>query len=75
VQDSKAIPDHFVLMLSSNGAARRFCRVMWRKPTQVGVKFERSLADAADASRAPKSGADVPPPDAAPVEAEAVKAD
>jgi hypothetical protein len=48
---------------------------MWRKPTQVGVKFERSLADTADASRAPKSGADVPPPDAAPVEAEAVKAD
>jgi hypothetical protein len=48
---------------------------MWRKPTQVGVKFERSLADAADASRAPKSGADVPPPDAAPAEAEAVKAD
>ena len=75
VQDSKAIPDHFVLMLSSNGAARRFCRVMWRKPTQVGVKFERSLADAADASRAPKSGAGVPPPNAAPVAAEAVKAD
>ena len=47
VQDSKAIPDHFVLMLSSNGAARRFCRVKWRKPTQVGVKFESSLAEAA----------------------------
>jgi hypothetical protein len=75
VQDSKAIPDHFVLMLSSNGAARRFCRVVWRKPTQVGVKFERSLADAADASQSPKSGAGVPPPDAAPAEAEAVKAD
>ena len=40
VQDSKTIPDHFVLMLSSNGAARRFCRVVWRKPTQMGVKFE-----------------------------------
>jgi len=58
VQDSKIIPDHFVLMLSSNGAARRFCRVMWRKPTQVGVKFERSLADAANATLAPKSDAD-----------------
>ena len=53
VQDSKAIPDHFVLMLSSNGAARRFCRVMWRKPTQVGVKFERSLAEAAEAPKTP----------------------
>jgi hypothetical protein len=67
VQDSKTIPDHFVLMLSSNGAARRFCRVVWRKPTQVGVKFERSLADAANATLAPKADADadVPAPDAA----------
>jgi hypothetical protein len=60
VQDSTTIPDHFVLMLSSNGAARRFCRVMWRKPTQVGVKFERSLADAANATLAPKADADAP---------------
>jgi hypothetical protein len=66
VQDSTTIPDHFVLMLSSNGAARRFCRVMWRKPTQVGVKFERSLADAANATLAPKADASAaPPPDAA----------
>ncbi len=53
VQDSEAIPGHFVLMLSSNGAARRFCRVVWRKPTQIGVKFERSLAEAAEASKTP----------------------
>jgi len=65
VQDSKVIPDHFVLMLSSNGAARRFCRVVWRKPTQMGVKFERSLADAANATLAPKSDDEVPAPDAA----------
>jgi hypothetical protein len=67
VQDSATIPDHFVLLLSSNGAARRFCRVVWRKPTQMGVKFERSLADAANATLAPKADADadVPAPDAA----------
>ena len=46
VQDSKILPDCFILMLTSNGAARRFCRVMWRKPTQVGVQFVQSLADA-----------------------------
>ena len=58
VQDSTTIPDHFVLLLSSNGAARRFCRVVWRKPTQMGVKFERSLADAANACRrASRAGA------------------
>jgi len=58
VQDSKVIPDHFVLMLSSNGAARRYCRVMWRKPTQIGVQFTRTLADAASATLAPKPDAD-----------------
>ena len=62
-QDSTTIPDHFVLMLSSNGAARRFCRVVWRKPRQVGVKFARSLADAANA--APADAANAAPADAA----------
>ena len=68
VQDSKILPDYFVLMLTSNGAARRYCRVMWRKPTQVGVKFERSLAEAVEATLAPASDADAkaaPSPDAA----------
>ena len=58
VQDTKVIPDHFVLMLSSSGAARRFCRVGWSKPTQLGVIFERSLADAAKATLAPQADAD-----------------
>jgi hypothetical protein len=47
VNDSAKVPDSFVLMLSSNGAARRFCRMVWRKPHQVGVKFEKSFAEAA----------------------------
>jgi hypothetical protein len=69
VQDSKIIPDSFVLMLTSNGAARRYCRVVWRKPTQVGVKFERNMAEA---TLAPKSDADAkatPAPDATPADA------
>ncbi len=49
--DSKAVPDRFLLLLSSNGAARRFCRVVWRKPHQIGVKFERSFAEAANPTR------------------------
>jgi hypothetical protein len=76
VQDSKVIPDYFVLMLSSNGAARRFCRVMWRKPTQMGVVFARSLADAASATLAPKADADAQAaPEGAPAQAEPTKAD
>ena len=54
VNDSTAVPDIFVLMLSSNGAARRIYRVVWRKLTHMGVKFERSLAAAANATLAPK---------------------
>src|ERR1700722_19392219 len=72
VQDSATLPDHFVLMLTSNGSARRFCRVMWRKPNQVGVQFTRSLAEAATPSLAPKSDADpqaAPAQDGAPAEA------
>jgi len=39
---------------------------VWRKPTQMGVKFERSLADAASATLTPKTDAQAAPaPDAA----------
>jgi hypothetical protein len=43
-------------MLSCNGASRRIYRVVWRKPTQMGVKFERRAA-AANATLAPKADA------------------
>jgi hypothetical protein len=58
VQDSSELPDHFVLMLTSNGSARRFCRVMWRKSSQVGVQFTRTMAEAAAPKLAPKADAD-----------------
>src|SRR5579864_5524851 len=51
VRDPSAIPDHFVLMLTSNGSARRFCRVMWREPNQIGVQFMRTLAEAAEPAK------------------------
>jgi PilZ domain len=43
VHDIDAIPDSFVLLLAENGAARRECRVIWRKPREVGVKFDTWL--------------------------------
>jgi hypothetical protein len=46
VEDSKVLPDRFMLLLSGTGSARRRCRVVWRAPHQVGVAFERSLSDA-----------------------------
>jgi hypothetical protein len=33
------LPDHFVLMLSASGSARRLCRMVWRSPNQIGVQF------------------------------------
>jgi len=44
VQSSDVVPDNFTLLLSSSGSQRRQCRVVWRKPTEVGVKFERRAA-------------------------------
>jgi hypothetical protein len=46
VDDSSAVPDHFLLWLSGNGAARRKCRVVWRTPRQIGVAFEKRPLDA-----------------------------
>ena len=65
VEDSKPIPDEFMLLLSSNGSARRKCRVVWRKPRQLGVKFDRRLAAAERATLVPKLDADAPKTEAA----------
>lgn len=37
VESPIGVPDQFDLVQS--GAAPRFCRVVWRKPTQIGVEF------------------------------------
>ena len=57
VHDAETIPDNFMLLLAGNGAARRKCRVIWRKPQQVGVKFENWLDERVQAARGPKSNA------------------
>jgi PilZ domain-containing protein len=58
LQDSSILPEHFLLLLSANGAARRYCNIVWREPNQVGVKFEAALPESSDATLAPKSDAD-----------------
>ncbi|MBI2715275.1 MAG: PilZ domain-containing protein [Rhizobiales bacterium] len=58
VEDSKTVPDTFMLLLAGNGAAQRTCRVVWRKPQQVGVKFERRLAQHDQATLVPVIDAD-----------------
>jgi len=37
------VPDEFILALSSDGAARRRCRVAWRTENQIGVEFLKDL--------------------------------
>jgi hypothetical protein len=39
VSDPNGVPEQFILALSSDGAARRHCRVVWRTETQIGVVF------------------------------------
>lgn len=43
VADSEALPDSFVLLLAENGATRRRCRVIWRRPREIGIKFDSWL--------------------------------
>lgn len=40
MENAETAPEQFVLFLSHNGAARRICKVVWRKPHQMGVSFE-----------------------------------
>jgi hypothetical protein len=56
MENAQTAPEQFVLFLSHNGAARRICKVVWRKPHQVGVSFELHRAGttrAAPAFQAP----------------------
>lgn len=34
-----ALPEKFVLILSTCGRVRRYCAVMWRSNAELGVKF------------------------------------
>ena len=54
IDESETIPDQFTLLLTSNGAARRKCHVVWRKPRQIGVAFEGRISDGDKATLVPK---------------------
>lgn len=70
VENAAQVPEHFVLLLSANGAARRVCRVVWRKAHQIGVSFELQAA-ARQIKLVPASAAQNEMPAAAPAEAAA----
>jgi hypothetical protein len=53
LQSAAAVPDVFILMLSANGSARRACRVVWRNPQQIGVKFDKNADPAMPARPVP----------------------
>jgi len=59
IDETKTIPDQFVLLLASNGSARRKCRVMWRKPQQFGVTFDRGLTVSERTTLVPNLDADM----------------
>ena len=43
VANPATLPNEFILALSSDGAARRRCRVIWRTENSVGVEFLKDL--------------------------------
>jgi hypothetical protein len=57
VADSDALPDSFMLLLAENGATRRRCRVIWRKPREIGIKFDSWLDERIRAGVRPKADA------------------
>jgi hypothetical protein len=54
IDETKEIPDQFTLLLSNNGSAQRKCRVIWRKPRQIGVTFDRRVTETEKTALAPK---------------------
>ncbi len=59
VENSETIPENFTLWLASNGSARRKCRIVWRKPRQIGVTFERTVEDYEQAPLVPKPSVEI----------------
>ena len=55
IADSDALPDSFVLLLAENGATRRRCRVILRKPLEFGIKFDSWLDERIRAGVSPNS--------------------
>ena len=60
VVEPDSVPDEFILALSSDGAARRRCRVAWRTKDQVGVEFVKDLQKNVPQMRIPAKRSSVP---------------
>ena len=60
VADPKSVPDEFILVLSSGGAARRRCRVAWRTENEVGVEFLKELNKSVPQARMPAKRSSAP---------------
>jgi hypothetical protein len=39
LEHEQELPEHFLLLLTPNGVARRNCRVVWRTGPNIGVEF------------------------------------
>ena len=48
-----ALPDVFGLFLTKDGKSRRFCQVVWRRGSQLGVRFVAEEAANIDLDPAP----------------------
>jgi hypothetical protein len=75
IDESKPIPDQFTLLLTINGSARRKCRVVWRKPRQIGVTFEGRITDGDKATLVPKPKNDAKATDPESAKSESAKAE
>lgn len=53
VADPATVPNEFILALSSDGAARRRCRVIWRTESSVGVEFLKDVKKVVRRARMP----------------------
>lgn len=56
--ESGTIPDTFLLLFSESGSTRRRSRVIWRKPHELGIKFETRLDERIRANHTAKPPAD-----------------
>jgi hypothetical protein len=60
VAEPNGVPDEFILALSSDGAARRRCRLAWRTDNQIGVEFLKDLKKNAPRAQASAMRSSVP---------------
>jgi len=60
VANPDSVPNEFILALSSDGAARRRCRVAWRTKDQVGVEFLKDFKKSTQPVRRPAMPSSAP---------------